>query len=99
MHLEKTGNYGLKKDFGVNKSSELSTKNILKVILNKNKNPLTLEFLEDEVQKMNPFLKDRGVAMIIEINPKLFVKYKSSGSRGNLMFIGLKGKKIFTTSS
>ena len=34
----KTGNYGLKKDFGVNKSSELSTKNILKVILNKNKN-------------------------------------------------------------
>lgn len=89
----KTGNYGLKNDFGVNKSSELSTKNLLKVILNKNKNPLTLEFLEDEVQKMNPFLKDRGVAMIVEINPKLFIKYKSSGSRGNPMFIGLKGKK------
>ena len=89
----KTGNYGLKKDFGVNKSSELSTKNILKVILNKKENPLTLEFLEDEVQKMNPFLKDRVVAMIIDINPKLFIKYKSSGSRGNPMFIGLKGKK------
>ena len=28
----KTGNYGLKNDFGVNKSSELSTKNLLKVM-------------------------------------------------------------------
>ena len=90
----KTGNYGLKKDFGVEKSSDLSTKNIIIKLLLKKANPMRLDAIEDYVQRKNPFLKDRGVSMIIEINEKDFVKFEANKSKiQGQRYIGLRGKK------
>ena len=56
-------------------------------ILSKSKHPLHQNEIQELVQKQNPYLKDRGTTMIIEINLDKFVKFKGTG------FVGLKGKE------
>ena len=86
----KTGNYGLSKSFkGLNKNKDLDTKNIIKKLLLKTPNPLRMEDIENHVKKTNPFLKDRGVDMIIEINPSMFIKFKRT-------YVGLRKKSYKT---
>lgn len=87
----KTGNYGLKKDFKINKSSDISTKNLIIRILKKNKFPVRLDIIEDYVRSKNPFLKERSVPMIIDINPKTFIRFTESYNKiVGQSFIGLK---------
>jgi hypothetical protein len=80
----KTGNY---QKVSIKGQKTFHTIDLIIEILNKSKFPLHQNEIEELVQKRNPYLKDRGVHMIIEINPDKFVKFKGTG------FIGLKGKK------
>lgn len=89
----KTGNYGLAKDFGVKNNKELSTKNLIIEILNKYSYPITEDVIENYAMKKNPFLKERSVPMIIEINPKTFTKFSYRGGKElGRSYIGLKTK-------
>ena len=65
----------------------LHTLDAIVEILTKSKHPLHQNEIQELVQKQNPYLKDRGTSMIIEINLDKFVKFKGTG------FVGLKGKE------